>query len=156
MMDTKRAFCMHSRAVGEAMRQGIISIRRDRSLPAFGNCSLDDNLGEGDLESGRPYGQVNGYLVWESGTIVDRPKFYQITVYLWDNAPLDSCTVDLTPRRCRQFKGAEGEEFQWSSVRVEDGRRMQHGRVTADKHGLVTVRSLRADKKKYRVTIRKR
>jgi hypothetical protein len=160
MMDTKRAFCMQSRAVSNAMRQGIIKIRRDHSLPAFGNCSLDDNIGEGDLRSGKAFGQINGYLIWRSETIVDQPGLYEITVWLYPGdsrgrgaAPLDSCTVDLTPRRCQKFKAKPDQRFRWSSVRVKDGKEIENGRTRADSHGLVTLRRITVTKNKRRFSI---
>ncbi len=154
MMDTKRAFCMHSRALDPAMRAGLIEFRRDASVPAFGNCSLDDNIGEGDLGSGRTFGQINGYLAWESRTIVDEPGGYEITVLLWDSAPLAECTVDLTPRRCRAFRPKGGARFAWQNVALDSGRQVQAGSAEADEHGLVTVRGLRVAKRKHRIVIR--
>lgn len=161
MMDTKRAFCMQSRAVDEAISQGIIRFRRDRSVPAFGNCSLDDNIGEGDLKSGTAFGQINGYLVWQSATIVDEPGSYEITVYLWGGdshgryaAPLDSCTVDLTPRKCRKFNPKPSQRLAWTNTTLADGKTIQAGRISADKHGLATIRKLAITKGKHRITIR--
>ncbi len=156
LMDTKRAFCMHSGAVTAAMRKGIIRIRRDQSLPAFVNCSLDDNIGDGELGAGRAFGQVNGYLVWESATTVDEPALYQITLYLWQTAPLPGCTVDLTPRRCQRFKAKPGAKFTWTSTTVADGKVVQTGNAEADKLGLVTVNRLKLSKAKRRITIRRK
>lgn len=160
MIDTKRAFCMSSPAVGQAMRAGIIDIRRDRSVPAFGNCSLDDNIGEGDLRTGWAlYGQINGYLVWQSATTVDEPGLWQITCWLWPGdrgrgaAPLDACTVDLTPRRCQAFKAKPGQAFTWTNVACADGKTLASGRAVADKFGLVTIKQLKITKAKHRITI---
>ncbi|KKL94211.1 hypothetical protein LCGC14_1866960, partial [marine sediment metagenome] len=146
MIDTKRAFCMQSAAVSNAIRDGTIVFRRDRSVPAFGNCSLDDNIGEGDLNSGRAFGQVNGYLLWESASTVDEPGLWELTVWLSAGdsrgrgaAPLDRCSVDLTPRRCRRFKAKPGEKFTWTNTTVADGKVVQSGAASADKGGLVTL-----------------
>ena len=158
MMDTRRAFSMNSTAVSEAMRQGIISIRRDQSLPALGNCSLDDNIGEGDLRSGRAFGQINGFLVWESATTVDEPGLWQVTCWLWASgrgaAPLDECTVDLTPRRCQKFKAKGGQKFDWTNRTCADGKLLQSGQAVADEHGLVTIKGLKLTKAKHRITFR--
>ena len=156
MIDTKRAFCMHANAVTQAMQQGIIDIRRDQSLPAFGNCSLDDNIGDGELGSGRAFGQINGYLVWETATLVDEPGAYEITAYLWGTAPLPECTADLTPRRCQKFKAKPGEEFRWTSVSLADGKQAQAGLAAADAHGLVTIKDLRLTKAKHRIALRRK
>ena len=156
LIDTKRAFVMHSRCLGDAMRAGLIRFRHDASVPAFGNCSLDDNLGEGDLRSGKAFGQINGHLTWHSRTIVDEPGAYAVTVQLWATAPLPSCTVDLTPRRCRRFKPEHGREFTWTNTTVSDGRRVGSGTAAADEHGLVTVKGLRITKDRHRITIRRK
>jgi len=156
MIDTKRAFCLQSPTLGVAMRAGMIKFRRDASLPAFGNCSLDDNIGEGDPQSGRAYGQVNGYLVWDSDTIVDEPGFYGITVQLWETAPLPKCSVDVTPRKCRRFKAKPGQRFVWTNTTLSDGRQVGAGHAVADKLGLVTLKRLVVTKGKHRITIRRR
>ena len=41
-----------------------IDVRLDRSLPAFTNCSLDGNPGNGDPKDGDAEGQCNLYLLW--------------------------------------------------------------------------------------------
>jgi len=188
MIDTRRAFCMQSRAVGDAIRAGHITFRRDASVPAFGNCSLDDNIGEGDIRAGRAFGQINGYLVWESDTIVDEPGTYGITVWLWGGdshgrnaAPLDACTVDLTPRKCQRFKARAGDAFVWSNVNLTTGEQVEAGQVAAEAvsdkpvkkpeaakdekdkkaeqvvpDGLVTLRKLKITKDKHRIVIRRK
>jgi hypothetical protein len=39
-----------------------IDVRMDQSLPAFTNCSLDQDPGNGDPSDGDPEGQINAYL----------------------------------------------------------------------------------------------
>lgn len=155
MIDTKRAFAMQARAVRDAVADGTIVFRRDASVPAFGNCSLDDNLGEGDVTSAVPFGQVNGYLLWESASIVDEPGRWEITVWLHGSAPLETCTVDLTPRRCRAFRPEPDETLGWVNRRVDGGKAVGSGRLTVDRHGLATVRGLVVSKTKHRVRIRR-
>jgi len=158
MIDTKRAFCMNSPVIESAIEQGVIEFRRNLSVPAFGNCSLDDNIGDGNLRCGKPFGQINGYLVWESSTIADEPELYEIAVYLWsgDNneAPLDSCTVDFTPRNCQKFNSEAGQRISWSNVKLTDGKQIQDGRVTADQYGLATIKDLVITKNKHRIALR--
>ena len=98
----------------------------------------------------------NGYLVWESATIVDEPGLYCVTVQLWDTAPLPECTVDLTLRRCRRFKAKPGQKFVWTTTTVSDGRTVQTGGATGDKLGLVTVGGLKVTKARQRVAIRRK
>jgi len=153
MIDTKRAFSMQAQAVRKAVEGGTIVFRRDRSVPAFGNCSLDDNLGEGDLKSGTPFGQANGYLLWESASIVEKPDRWEVTVWLDPSAPLDECIVDLTPRRCRAFRPKPEQALRWTNTLAGDGKEVGSGRVAADRWGLATIRRLAVSKAKHRVRI---
>lgn len=180
MIDTKRAFTMYcggGSPVGRAIADGVIVIRRNRSLPALGNCSLDDNLGEGDINSGVSFGQVNGYLLWDTETIVDRSGQWGVTVRLDDSAPLDECTVDLTPRRCQAFRPRPGERFHWTctflppqaddqrqegaspadelALRLKGGRHLGSGSITADEWHLLTIPRMRALKGAQRVVIQR-
>ena len=167
MIDTKRAFVYH----WKVPRDRRPTIRRDASLPAFGNCSLDDNPGNGDLNHGEGMNiQLNGYLNWDGKTIVERPDRWEITVWLSGRAPLAECTVDLTPRRCRRFRAKPGERFAWTNTMrttdaqrrraVEAGetapeqRRVQSGTVRADRAGLVTIRKLKVTTGRHRVVLR--
>jgi hypothetical protein len=69
-------------------------------------------------------------------------------------APADSCTVDLTPRRCRLFSAEPGERFRWSNTFLGEGRQAL-GWSTADRWGLVTVEGLVVTKGKNRIGLRK-
>jgi len=149
MIDTKRPFVYNWR-----VRSGRPTIRRNQSLPAFGNCSLDDNPGNGDLNHGETFGaQINGYLNWDSETIADEPRRWEMTVWLDQSAPLPRCTVDLTPRRCQKFRAKTGESFRWINAATKGNEVVQRGTVTADQRGLVTVRQLIVTKGKHRVAI---
>jgi hypothetical protein len=174
MMTSKQPFlfCTARRsAVAEAIRKGRLQFRRGQSLPAFAHCSLDDNIGEGDLRSGTGWNnsQVNGWILWEPSTIVDEPRKWEITLWVGEDCPLPEGTVDLTPRRCRKFPVAAkpGRTFAWTNALLPPpegkddpkggadsaARVIQRGTATADKHGLVTVEKLRVTKGKHRVTI---
>jgi hypothetical protein len=150
-------------AVAEAIRTGRLSFRRDQSLPAFGNCSLDDNIGEGDLHSGNGWdeSQVNGWVLWEPASIVDEPGRWEITLWVGESCPLPEGTVDLTPRRCRKFAAKPRQSFGWTNA-LDQGaadataaRVVQQGTAEADEHGLVTLERLRITKGKHRITIRR-
>jgi len=167
MIDTRRAF-VYRWQVPEDARP---TIRRGDSLPAFGNCSLDDNPGNGDLRNGEGMNiQLNGYLTWDSETIVERPDRWEVTAWLAGRPPLDECTVDLTPRRCRKFKARPGERFSWSNtLQVTDEQKrkaaeagnaprekrlVQSGTATADKWGLVTIRQIKLTTARHRIMVR--
>jgi hypothetical protein len=182
MMETKHPVLYdYSRQtpVGKAIASGQIQLRLDQSMPAFAHCSLDDNIGDGDLGSGLTLcpAQVNGYLLWDTATIEDEPISWQITIWLDGSAPFDDCTVDLTPRYCQKFRAREGQEFIWTNSLLAEAKEeaekqadkqakepvkkplaagglVQSDTATAGKYGLVTINSLRISKAKHRITIK--
>jgi len=179
MMDTKRAFCSCAPAVEDAMRKGLIQVRRDQSLPAFGNCSLDDNPGSGDARCGTAYSaRINAYLLWETSTLVDDPDSWEMTIWLDQTAPLSECTVDITPRRCQKFKAKAGEKLNYTITALAgapakedkagkgppaksseppaapaEAKVLASGAVEADKFGLVTLVQARITNEKCRVKV---
>jgi len=132
-----------------------LDIRLDRSLPAFTNCSLDDNMGSGDPKDGDPKGQLNMFLRWLTGDIVDRQDRYEITLYLIEKAPKADCAVNVTPRRLRQFKPKPGETLTWASTSLKDGKEIASGSVKADRWGLVTIEGLQVSKDRNRLVIKR-
>jgi hypothetical protein len=121
-------------------------MRWDRSVPAFGHCSLDANPGSGWRPDGDPRGQINGYLVWDYDTVTESPDRWEMAVGLSTAAPRNDCTVDLTPRHCRAFKPKAGDVFRWTNTDLASGREVQAGQVTADRWGLVTLKSVKVSK----------
>jgi hypothetical protein len=148
-----------------------IDIRLGQSLPAFTNCSLDDDPGaavklgkpievaKGKEKHKDPYdgdhaGQVNLYLYWETDDIVDTAEKWEITVGLTENAPKDRCTVDITPRRLQNFDPRPKTPYKWSnSADGNPGAPGQEGKTVADKWGLVTIRGIKIGKKASRVSV---
>ncbi len=167
--DTKRAFCARwgscwAGAPPAAAMAGAIKLHQ--SLPAFGHCSLDDNPGDGAFDPGAagsdgdPTGNINGYLFWDTATIVDEPDRWEMTVYLYDGdrygrgkVPADSCTADLTPRRCQRFKARPGEKFKWTNTSLADNKQVRTGTAAADQWGLVTLEKIVITKGKNRIAI---
>ena len=157
-----------------------IDIRTDQTLPAFTNCSLDDNPGAAtqnpnwkqerpailewnkknpknkkDLSGydGDATGQANLYLFWETADVVDEPDRWEMTVALTKRAPEDQCTTDLTPRRCQKFRPEPGKPVRWTDTSVSDGKVVQSGEAAADQWRLVTVEKLTVTKGKNRIKI---
>jgi len=131
------------------------AMRWDKTLPAFSNCSLDNNPGTGDPDSGDPWGQINAYLLWDCNDSVDQVGRWEMTVRLVAAAPADTCTVDVTPRHCKAFRPGPGQELQWM-LTSEDGKKViASGTVTADKWGLATLKQIPVAKAKSRIVIRK-
>ena len=128
------------------LRHMLRRMRWDRSVPAFAHCSLDANPGSGWRPDGDPRGQINGYLVWDYDTVAESPDRWEMAVGLSPEAPRDDCTVDLTPRHCRAFKPKAGDVFRWTNTDLASGREVQAGQVTADRWGLVTLKSVKVSK----------
>jgi hypothetical protein len=112
---------------------------RDRSYPAFGNSSLNDDLGSGELgadkklKDGALEGGINLGFVWKD--VVDEDGRW--SVGLANDLAKAEMTVDVTPRRCQRFRPKPGEKLRWTSSAGGAGE------VTADQWGLVTVEKVR-------------
>ncbi|HET6427403.1 MAG TPA: hypothetical protein VFJ30_03260 [Phycisphaerae bacterium] len=130
----------------------INSRRWVTTIPAFSRCSLDDNPGNGDPTDGDTCGQINGFLLWDDADPVDEPGRWEMTVRLAKSCPEPACTVDVTPRHCRQFKPQAGQAFTWTAAGQPAGPG-QSGRVAADKWRRVTLAGLKVDKAGVRVRV---
>ena len=130
-----------------------MDLRTDQSQPAFTDCSLDDDPGNGDPGDGDARGQVNLYLYWETDDVVDQPDRWEMTVALVEKAPQDDCTVDVTPRRVQKFKPKPGVKVQWTSTSISDGKQVQSGEATIDELGLITLEKVTVGKGKNRLTV---
>ena len=120
-----------------------VDIRLDRTLPAFTRCSLDADPGDGDPANGAAEGQSNLYLYWDTTPekVVDEVGRWSLELKLGRKAPVATCTVDVTPRRCFQFRTPAGTKAKWKTLTGE-GEILQSGVVTADPWGLVTIPSV--------------
>jgi hypothetical protein len=170
MMDSKHPFVYNWQVKHRP------TFRRNASVPAWANCSLDGNPGNGDLRQGMTFDTpINSWLTWDSETIVDETDRWEMTVMLDEASPLDECTVDLTPRNLQRFKAQPGRRFRWRctflppttesqeqngaspandlAARLAGGRRLGGGTVTADEWGLVTIPQMRMLKGAQRVVI---
>src|SRR5205814_2355839 len=130
-----------------------LDVRLDRTLPAFSNCSLDDDPGNGDPNHGARAGQSNLYLYWSDAKIADQPDRWAMDLLLAGDAPKDSCTVDVTPRRCQQFKPRPGAKLVWSSTALASGKVVDYGQVVVDSWGVVTVPKVVVSKRGSRLSL---
>src|SRR6185436_4917970 len=91
------------------------------SYPAFSNCSINQDPGNGVPTNGDPYGAINGYLDWNDDNISDKSCQYIIHVFLKDfyvGGILDweqylTCTTDVTFRGLQKFNPPIGSDIQW-------------------------------------------
>lgn len=120
---------------------------RNQSYPAFGNSSIDDDLGSGEVDvrdgnrtrrvlkpgNGALEGGINLGFVWTD--VVDESGSWSVT--LRNELAKEEMTVDVTPRRCQKFKPRRGESVSWSNSAGGSGI------VTTDEWGLVTVSAVK-------------
>jgi len=159
-----------------------VDVRTDQSLPAFTNCTLDDNIGtatrrsdaeinaekarqEAEIKAGRrkelkvdiwdgdPVGQYNAWLSWQTSDVIDTERAWEMTVTLAAGAPKDGCRVDITPRRLQKMAVKPGARFIATVVDVSGGKELWRGTATADEHGLLTLRQIPLTKGNNRVKI---
>ncbi len=130
-----------------------ITIARNRSVPAFTNCSQDDDMGDGDPLVGDDAGYINRYLLWQTSDIVDVEGTWAMTVHLIAASPLDACTVDITPRRCQYFAPAAATVCDWSNTDVASSNVIESSTAVVDAYGLVTLTGITVSKTKNRIEI---
>ncbi len=163
LMQTRRPFSFtwgqqgHSQPVilpGPDRSKRYMGIRIDRNstLPAFANCSLDDDPGDGKPDVGDPAGQINGWLIWEPAGAVDLPGRWEMTCGLLQDAPAETCTVDVIPRRSR-LRPAPGVTCRWVNTDPATGEVVASGLVQADSYRLVTVAGVVIGKAGSRLTV---
>lgn len=113
----------------------LMTFRRDETFPALTYAS--DSLGV-------PPDGVGGYnttLEWSSswhafaGAPIDTPQQWAVVL----RSMTGDQTVDVTPRRVRQFVITPGAVFDWQNIRLDNYAIVQQGTVTADADGLITV-----------------
>ena len=158
MQETRRP---HMWSWGQAdHNQGLIvpgtgepNLSRDKTVPAFTYCSLDNNPGNGNPAVGDSTGGLNQYLWFEQNGSTDTASTWEMTCLLISSAPAVTCTVDITPRRCQAFKPAVGTVCNWTNTDVGTGTVIASGTATVDANGLVTLPQVTVGKSKNRISI---
>lgn len=101
----------------------------NRSYPAFGNSSIDDNIGNGDPAHGDLVGGINLGFSWSG--VVDQPA--QWSAQISNSRAMAPMTVDVTPRRLQSFKLVPGETVAWTNSAGGSGT------VQVDASGRATI-----------------
>ncbi len=125
----------------------------NRSVPAFSNGSLDDDLGE-TWDDSPPAGQINRYLYWDTSTIVDTTNRWEIDIYLADFAPETEAIADVTPRRLQNLRHSPGQRYRWTLS--EGTAQLAAGTAKADANGVITVPDLSFSKTPRRLSVIRR
>jgi len=130
--------------------------RTNLSYPAFSNCSINDNPGNGDAADGASVGSINGHLDWNDN-IVDSTARWEITLRLKDLATTsgadiapDSATTDVTLRRLQAFHAPRHSMVAWENKRR--GLVVQQGSFAYDS-GLVTIPAVKVYKDSSRLVV---
>lgn len=105
-----------------------------QSYPAFGNSSLDNHMGSGELDGkelrdGDKEGGINLGFFWRN--VVDEPNRWSAAIS--NDLATAEMTVDVTPRRCQKFLPRSGDKLSWSNTAGGSGS------VDADAWGLATI-----------------
>jgi hypothetical protein len=108
------------------------SFATNLSYPAFSNCSIDQNAGNGKKNNGDSYGAINGYMGWNnvSDDVCDYSTHLFVKDFyaggILDAEQYETCTTDITIRRIQQFIPADGTNISWTNNDA-DGHLMQSG-----------------------------
>jgi len=132
---------------------GAFKIAVDETVPAFANASNNDDPRKDNS------GVINGKLEWsapgndfdeksKADDLVDTPAMWAANIRIVARYAKDggSATVDVTPRRCQAFKPEPGKTCAWENISFADPakpEKVDSGALTADKHGLVTVKAFK-------------
>jgi hypothetical protein len=130
-----------------------IDLAADATLPAFTNCSQDDDLGDGSKDNGDEAGHINRYLLWNPDSAVDADDAWAMELYLIDKSPDAQCTVDVTPRRTNAFNPNPGMQVAWRNIDLATGQVVQSGTATVDPWGLVTLPQVIVSKTRNRLEL---
>jgi hypothetical protein len=130
--------------------------RTNLSYPAFSNCSINNNPGNGTPSSGDLIGTINGHLDW-TDDIVDTTDRWEVTLRIKDLATTsgariapDSATTDVTLRRLQAFSVPSGYTVNWENRRGTFV--VQQGSFAHDS-GLVTIPAVKVYRDSSRLTV---
>jgi hypothetical protein len=130
--------------------------RTNLSYPAFSNCSINNNPGNGNPSNGDAIGSINGHLDWNDN-IVDLTNRWEITLRLKDLATTfgsdiapDSATTDVTLRRLQAFSVQPGRAIRW--VNRRNNMVVQQDSLVCD-GGLITIPGVKVYRDSSRLTI---
>lgn len=129
------------------------------SYPAFSNCSINQDPGNGSPSNGDPYGALNGYLDWQDD-ITDEACTYTIHLLVKDlyvgGAPdpeqYNTCQTDVTFRRLQEFHPNAGATIKWKNFNSSNTK-IQSGTINYT-GGLLTIKDLTVNKSGNRIELK--
>ena len=87
----------------------LFKFKRNESFPAFTNSSDHRNPGNGDAKNGDIVGWINRGISWQD--IKDEKDSYTISIKVDYPGIKYPITLDMTPRRCQNFKPKVGTKL---------------------------------------------
>ena len=129
-----------------------------KSYPAFSNCSINQNPGNGTPINGDPYGAINGYLDWDDN-ITDENCDYSINVMvvnlyvggILDLQQYNTCTTDVTFRRLQNFHPSNGATVKWKNF-DDNNNQIQNGSLVYN-GGIITIKNIIVNKSGNRIDL---
>jgi pimeloyl-ACP methyl ester carboxylesterase len=138
----------------------LYKFRSDRSYPAFSNCSVNSNFGNGDPLTADPIGSINGAMDWDENTVGDSELRWDATLRARSLTSADgtlgapeSLVVDVTPRRAQNFIVAEQVNYRYEVRRLEDDALVQSGFTTPDQDAVLTLPQIKVYKNGVRLSV---
>jgi hypothetical protein len=127
----------------------LYRFRSNVSYPAFTNCELDSDPGDGTFASGDSVGHINGQLDW-AGSPADHPTLWQAIVMTRALPTLkgvlpapEYCYADVTPTRLQNFRLPPGTAVAYKVNRLADNALLAKGTVLTDALGRPTAPHVR-------------
>lgn len=135
----------------------IFRYRKNASYPAFSDCSINEDAGNGSAASGALFGSVNGFLDWKDA-VTESATQWSATVFIRDlkkssgeivKAP-SSCNVGITPRRLQLFSPEAGDEIAWT---VSHGEQIIQSGMLYYAGGSITIPDVTVFKDSVKISI---
>ncbi len=138
----------------------LYKYRADRSYPAFSNCSVNSNFGNGDALTADPIGNINGAMDWDETALDETEVHWGTTLRARALVTADgtlgapeSLVVDVTPRRLQRFIIAEHVSYRYEVRRVDDGALTQSGFATPDPDAVLTLPQIKVYRSGVRLSV---
>ncbi|MEO6169293.1 MAG: hypothetical protein ABIO46_02110 [Chitinophagales bacterium] len=133
--------------------------KTNKAYPAFSNCSINQDPGNGSSSSGDKYGAFNGYLDWED-KITDNTCDFTLDVFVKsfyvggviDPEQYNTCKTDISFRRMQKFQPTEGQTIKWknfdnTNTKIQSGSFIFTG-------GLLSIQGLTVNKSGNRIELK--
>jgi len=122
----------------ETDRRSNIVFSLNQSHPSFSNSTM-----AGDIQN-NPEGQINNYFTWETASIIDNSTQWEINISLIDEAPQETVSTCVSPRRLQNFEVSPDQFFYYSWYEQE--QLISSGMIQANTYGAIDIFNLEVTK----------